>query len=475
MTDHAKIRQFVDTNGRRFVDTLKEACSFPSISAEGLGLEQMSGWLEDRLKGMGATVTRLEVAGAPPALLGEFAEAGGAPGGTAGGGSGGSGGGGAGAGRTLMIYDHYDVQPVDPIDLWHSPPFEPAERDGRIFARGVSDNKGDLVARLCALETYREVVGELPFNVKFFVEGEEETGSLHFEQICRAHAERLQADHCVWEGWRIDHEGRPELVYGCKGLLYVELRCRMLTYDQHSSNACYIPSAAWHLLRAVASIKGADGRVAIAGFYDDALGPDPSDTPLLERLPFDEASELQRLGIMEFADGLTGMELRKALIYNPTANIAGFVTGYTVPGAAKTVLPAEALAKLDFRLVPNQDAADIARKIRRHLDDHGFRDVEMETIGEENPSRSPTDSVLGKAIESQAAAWWPLEPAVWPLMPATGPMYPVAHLLGIPICSPPGVTRPDSAIHAPNEQIRVDDFYDVIGYTTAYLSAYGEL
>ncbi len=418
---------------------------------------------------MGATVSRLEVAGAPPALLGEFR-------GTASrSGSSGSGSGSASdSGRTLMIYDHYDVQPVDPIDLWHSPPFEPAERDGRIFARGVADNKGDLVARLCALETYREVFGELPFNVKFFVEGEEETGSLHFEQICRAHADRLQADHCVWEGWRIDHEGRPELVYGCKGLLYVELRCRMLTYDQHSSNACYIPSAAWHLLRAVASVKGADDKVAIPGFYDDARGPQPEDAPLLERLPFDEAAELKRLGITAFADGLTGMELRKALIYNPTANIAGLVTGYTVPGAAKTVLPAEAMAKLDFRLVPDQDAGDIARKLRRHLDDNGFADVELETIGEENPSRSPTDSILGRAIESEAASWWPLEPAVWPLMPATGPMYPVARLLGIPICSPPGVTRPDSAIHAPNEQIRVDDFYDVIGYTAAYLSAYGE-
>src|SRR5437867_8279192 len=141
MTEHAKIRQFVETNGRRFVDTLKEACSFPSISAEGLGLEQMSDWLEDRFRGMGATVSRLEVAGAPPALLGEFrgtASASGSSG--SGSGSASDSGSGSASGRTLMIYDHYDVQPVDPIDLWHSPPFEPAERDGRIFARGVSDN-----------------------------------------------------------------------------------------------------------------------------------------------------------------------------------------------------------------------------------------------------------------------------------------------------------------------------------------------
>jgi acetylornithine deacetylase/succinyl-diaminopimelate desuccinylase-like protein len=460
MTDRLKIREFVEANGRRFVEALKEACAVPSISAEGLGLEQMSGWLESKLKDMGAEVSRLEVAGAPPALLGELPAAGTAAGSKA---------------RTLMIYDHYDVQPVDPIDLWDSPPFEPSERDGRVFARGVADNKGDLIARICALETYREVVGELPFNVKFFVEGEEETGSVHFEQICRAHADRLHADHCVWEGWRIDHDGRPELVYGCKGLLYIELRCRKLAYDQHSSNAVYMPSAAWRLLHALASIRGPEGRVAIEGFYDDALGPDPKDAALLEHLPFDEESELKRLGISSFAEGLTGIKLREALIYNPTANIAGFITGYTVPGAAKTVLPAEAMAKLDFRLVPDQDASDIARKLRRHLDQHGFTDIEMDVLGEENPSRSPTDSVLGKAIESAAAAWFPKDPGVWPLMPATGPMYPIARLLGIPICSPPGVTRPDSAIHAPNEQIRIDDFYDIIGYTTAYLEAYANL
>ena len=450
----SKIRNYVEDNGRRFVDTLKEACTWPSISTDALGVEQMAGWLESRLSQLGATVSRLTVPGAPPALLGEIAGAGG-PG-----------------SRTLMIYDHYDVQPVDPLNLWQTPPFEPAERDGRVFARGVADNKGDLVARLCAVEAYRETYGDLPFNVKFFVEGEEESGSVHFEAICREHADRLHADHCVWEGWRIDHEGRPELVYGCKGLLYIELRCRTLAYDQHSSNAVYAPSAAWHMLRALASLKDTAGRVVIGGFYDDALAPSQSEAALIENLPFDDTAELARLGISAFTDGLQGIDLRKALIYNPTANIAGFISGFTVPGATKTVLPATAIAKLDFRLVPDQDAGDIARKLRRHLDENGFADVEMEVLGEENPSRSPTDSALGRAIEQTAAQWWPRPPGVWPLMPATGPMYPVSRHLGIPICSPPGVTRPDSAIHAPNEQIRIDDFYDIIGYTVAYLEAY---
>ncbi len=456
MIHQGATREFVDAESKRFLDLLKEACSFPSVSAEGMGLAEMAVWLQDRLEAIGARVSRLQVPDAPPALLGEIP-------------------GPEGPGeRTLMIYDHYDVQPVDPIDLWDSPPFEPAERGGCLYARGVADNKGDLVARLCAIEAYRELVGELPFTVKFFVEGEEEVGSPHFRQICRTHEDLLGADHCVWEGWQLTLAGRPEVVYGCKGLLYLELACRMLSGDQHSSRAVYVPSAAWQLLAALASMRDAKGAIAIEGFHDHIVEPGPREAELLELLPFDEYAERERLGIERFVGDLSGRDLKHALLYAPTANVAGFLTGYTVPGGAKTVLPAEATAKMDLRLVPDQDAADIAEKLRRHLVKHGFSDVEVEVISGENPSRSPTDSLLGLAIEAQAAHWFQEAPTVWPLMPATGPMYPIAQGLGIPICSPPGVTRPDSRIHAPNENVRIQDFLDIVGYTVSYLEAYGQ-
>jgi acetylornithine deacetylase/succinyl-diaminopimelate desuccinylase-like protein len=461
MIQQGTIREFVDAESKRFLDLLREACSLPSISAEGRGLAEMAAWLEDRLEAIGARVSRLQVPGAPPALLGEIQ------------GSGGSGGPGGPGERTLMIYDHYDVQPVDPIDLWDSPPFEPEERGDRLYARGVADNKGDLVARLCAIEAYRELTGELPFAVKFFVEGEEEVGSPHFEQICRTYKEALGADHCVWEGWQLSHDGRPEVVYGCKGLLFLELRCRTLSGDQHSSRAVYAPSAAWRLVQALASMRDGEGRIAIEGFNDGIVQPGPREAELLDLLPFDEKAERERLGIDGFAGGLSGGNLKHALLYAPTANIAGILTGYTVPGAIKTVLPAEATAKMDLRLVPDQDVHDIAEKVRRHLAKHGFADVEVEFISGENPSRSPTDSLLGLAVETQAAHWFQEAPTVWPLMPATGPMHAIAQDLGIPICSPPGVSRPDSRIHAPNENIRIQDFLDIVGYTVSYLEAYG--
>lgn len=453
MANVEEIRKRVAANSDRFIATLEEACSIPSVSAEGQGLEEMAVWLEAKLAGLGARVSRLEVPDAPAALLGEI------PGGGDG---------------TLMIYDHYDVQPVDPIDLWETPPFEPSIRDGRIFARGSSDNKGDLVARLCALEVYRELIGDPPFDIKFFVEGEEETGSAHFEEICHRYADRLQADHCIWEGGWFDHEGRPIAYYGCKGLLYVELKCSLLTGDQHSSIAVRVPSAAWQLLKAIGSIKDEKGRIAIDGFHDDIVEPGARERELIEQIPFNENAELERLGIDSFLGGLKGTDLMYESLYAPTANIAGLISGYTVPGAAKTVLPAEAMAKMDFRLVPDQRADDIAEKLRRHLESNGFGDVEVDVISSENPSRSPMDTPLARAVEDSSAKWFPQPMTIYPWMVATGPMYPIAHGLGIPICSPPGVGRPDSRAHAPNENARLEDFIDIVGFTVAYLQTYGQ-
>lgn len=446
------IREAVSRGSAVYLEHLKQVCAIPSVSTEGRGLQEMTNWLENRLKELGASVTRLSVPGSPEALLGEIAGS---------------------ADRTLMIYDHYDVQPVDPLHLWDAPPFEPTEKDGKLFARGVADNKGDLIARLAALEVYQELFGELPFNIKFFIEGEEESGSPHFQQICNEFAPRLAGDDCVWEGGWFDLDGRPEMYYGCKGLLYLELSLQKLSGDQHSSIAVYAPSAAWELLKAVASFKDASGNICIEGFHDRVVAPGPRELQLLEKMPFNEQAQKQRLGISEFVQNLGGAELKKALLYSCTANIAGFVTGYTVPGGQKTVLPAAALAKVDFRLVPDQDGIEIAGLIRSHLRRHGFGHIEVKVLSSENPSRSPLDSRLGRAAEAAAAGWFSRPVTIYPYMWATGPMHPIAQGLGIPICSPPGVGRPDSNLHAPNEHIWIQDYFEIIGYTVAYLREYG--
>ncbi|HLF69449.1 MAG TPA: M20/M25/M40 family metallo-hydrolase [Actinomycetota bacterium] len=453
MLDLQKIRDHVEGNREKYIESLKEACRIPSVSTEGASFGAMADWVQARLEALGASVARLKVGESPEALLGVI------PGGGEG---------------TLMIYDHYDVQPVDPIELWDSDPFEPVERDGRIYARGAADNKGDLVARLCALEAYRELGDELPYTIKFFIEGEEENGSTHFEKICNEYAAELASDNCVWEGGWFDFDDRPHMYYGCKGLLYVELSVQRLSGDQHSSIAVYAPSAAWDLLRAIACLKDPDGNIVIDGFHDDIVPAGPRERAMLESLPFNEDAIKANLKIDAFNAGLTGEELKHDLLFKPTANIAGLISGYTVPGASKTVLPAEAMAKIDFRLVPDQDPEDLATKLRAHLDKNGFEHVDVRVLNGENPSRSTFDTALARAVEGTAARWFSQPTAVMPFMWATGPMHPLAQGLGIPICSPPGVGRPDSNLHAPNENARIADYLDIVGFTVAYLDAYGQ-
>ncbi|HET7482786.1 MAG TPA: M20/M25/M40 family metallo-hydrolase [Actinomycetota bacterium] len=446
-------REFVTDNADKYIGWLSELCSLPSLASEPEGLARAADWVETRLQEVGATTKRLTIDTAPDAIL---ATIGRGP-------------------RSVLIYDHYDVQPVDPIDLWRSDPFGPEIRDRIFFARGCADNKGDLVARIAALDAYRHLHGDLPITVKFLIEGEEEVGSRHFESLITRHGDELRADGCIWEGNGIDAKGRPAFVFGAKGLAYVELTYRGLTEDQHSALAAHTPSPVWHLVEALATLRSPDGRVLIDGFYDDVVAPTEDDLEMLRNIPFEEEAERTRLGIDAFVGNATGMDLVRRYYFEPTCNIAGIVAGFTVPGLSKTVLPKEALAKLDMRLVPNQDPHDIVEKLRKHLDARGFGDIHISGHSMEHPVRSPSDSLIGRAALEAATGVFDEEASVAPLMIATGPMYPVAHTLGIPTVSPGGVTRPESNIHAPNENIRVEDFLKIVEFTVAWMSRFADV
>ena len=249
---------------------------------------------------------------------------------------------------------------------------------------------------------------------------------------------------------------------------------RLIEEDQHSSLAVVTPIAEWRLIDALATQRDDSEHVLIDGFYDDVIPPSDADLALLEVYPFDEDAERKRLGVTSFVGDVSGVDLLRRLFFEPTCNLAGFVSGFTVAGTSKTVLPKEAMAKLDLRLVPNQDPYDIAEKVRRHLDERGFHDIDMRTFSMEHPVRSPSDSAIGRAAIAAATRIFEHEPAIAPMMIATGPMYPVAHTLGIPTVSPAGVCRPDSNIHAPNENCRVEDFLKIVEYTAAWIAAYAE-
>jgi acetylornithine deacetylase/succinyl-diaminopimelate desuccinylase-like protein len=373
--------------------------------------------------------------------------------------------------RTLLFYNHYDVQPPEPLDEWHSDPFAAEVRDGALFARGVADNKGNIAARIAAVDAYLAARGKLPCKVKFIIEGEEEIGSPSLPAFADANRDLVQADACVWEAGYADLEGRREIYLGVKGILYVELEARKAVSDWHSAYATIVPNAAWHLLRALQTLKDSDERVLIPGFYDAVRPPTEADREAMRRMPFDEHGRLAQLGIPAFNRGLTGMALLEEHLFQPTCNIAGIWSGYTGPGM-KTVLPHRATAKLDFRLAPDQDPHEVFDLLGRHLQEQGFGDINVHLLSAEHPARTPVDHPFARLVEQVTREVSGKEPVVYPLTPATGPMYALCARYGIPAAST-GVGHANSHVHAPDENILLDDFYMGIGQIAGIIEAFG--
>jgi acetylornithine deacetylase/succinyl-diaminopimelate desuccinylase-like protein len=430
---------YIEKNSRRFIDDLKELCSFPSISNHGLdAVAPARDWLAGRLSRFTDRVETLD-AGGMPALYAEV----------------------PGAGkRRILLYQHYDVQPVDPVNLWDSPPFEPLEKEGRIVARGVADDKADVMARIHALETLKEL-GEVPVTLRFLVEGEEEIGSKTFERIAHDHADKLNADGCLWEsGTSFDDAGRPTIQFGCRGLLYINLRVKMLDFDQHSGFASIYPSAAMYLVGALSSLRDQDMNIKVDGFYDRAVKPTAADRAMMAKIDPEVDKRRRLVGFERLVRDPKPESAIEQMLFLPTCNIAGITTGYQGPGS-KTVLPAEATAKLDFRLIPDQDPNDVLDLLRKHFDRNGFEKVEILAGEGERPARSDPGSGIAKSVIACVGDMYG-EPVLWPFMPATGPMHPVVSDLGIPTVLPVGVGRPDNRIHAPNENIHAADYINTV-------------
>ena len=426
----------IRANAARYVDELKALVRLPTVSAQRSAIDETAAAVLARAKKAGVAAEALRVDGGPPTIVGETGR----------------------GDRTLLVYDHYDVQPPDPLNEWQTPPFEPTERDGMLFARGVSDNKGNLMARLQAIESYRDTIGELPLRVRVLYEGEEEIGSEHLAAFVAKYGDRLRSDGCIWEAGYKDAAGRPTISLGLKGIAYFELRVRGPKQDVHSSQATIIPNPAWRLVWALATLKDANDRITIDGLWDHVRPATEGDVALLERLPFDEDGIRRIHGIDSFVRGLSGTPLKLKHFFEPTCTICGLTSGYSGPGS-KTVLPAVASAKLDFRLVPDLDPDLVARLLRAHLDKRGFRDVEVTPMHGERPSRWPADSAVSRAAIAACRDAYRTDPVVYPLMVGSGPMSQVCDALGIPVVGF-GAGNASSANHAPNENIALSDYVD---------------
>lgn len=425
-------------------ELLEQLCRQPSIAAQNRGIAEMASIVENLLSDAGFHTQRLQVEGAPPAIYGEL------------------------RGRspyTLLLYNHYDVQPEEPLDLWHSPPFEPTVRDGKLFARGVCDNKGEIAARLAAIRALRATSGELPITLRWIIEGEEEIGSPHFDAIAAKYASLLQADGALWEGTGFDEADRPELCLGTKGLLYVQLEVQGTNVDAHSGNAPILPSATWRLVQALATLKTPEGHVRIPGFYDAVLSPSQAQLEALAAQEDEDAQMLEMYGIKQFVDGLSGAALRERLSFQPTCNIAGLLSGYTGEGV-KTVLPARAMAKIDFRLVPNQDPQDIVAKLRAHLEAEGYNDIHVTVFGASEPVVTPIESSFVRRIATVAEAFAGKPVSITPISGGTLPLLgALSRHVGLPgLCAPGNAAYWGSGAHAPNEHIRLADLERAVRY-----------
>ena len=345
-------------------------------------------------------------------------------------------------------------------------------RDGKLYARGVSDDKGHITSRLFAIDALLAVTGDLPCNVKFVIEGEEETSSLHLHDFVHSNREKLAADACIWEFGRVDHREVPILDLGLRGICYVELSVETAKIDVHSGiGGSIFPNAAWRLVWALNAIKGADGKVRIPGFYDPVQPPTPRDIELMQAQP-DVVEEYQtRYGVKQFLNGLTGgVELRIAEIFEPTCTICGLTSGYQGPGS-KTVLPARASAKVDFRLVPDQTPQEVLAGLRAHLDAEGFSDIDVTLLGGESPARTDPDDPFVSLVVQSAEPVYGVPMQLVPMLGGSGPNHIFIEQLKLPIATA-GIGYPGTQAHAPNENVRLDLYLKGARHIARILSAF---
>ena len=434
MADYGKLDSYLERNLEGSLAELSRLVAQPSVGAQNWGLKECAALVGEMLRARGFDVQIMETAGAP-VVFGERKGR---------------------TDRTLLIYNHYDVQPPEPLELWESPPFEPSLREGKLYGRGVSDDKGHIAARLFAIDSILETEGDLPCNIKFIIEGEEETASKNLYQFVTDHQDVLSADACMWEFGGVDHTDTPVQYLGLRGICYVELTVDLLSTDVHSGlGGSIFPNAAWRLVWALNTLKDEHERILIPGFYDNIKEPTSRDVELLTALDDPTEDYKTRYGVPYFTKGLTGgVELKVEEIFSPTCTICGLTSGYQGPGS-KTVLPARASAKVDFRLIPDQDPKDILQKLRNHLDGQGFTDVEITDLGGDAPARTDPDHRFIQLVAKTAEEVYEVPQKLIPMSGGSGPNHPFVHVLGLPVATA-GLGYPDTKAHAPNENVRVD-------------------
>lgn len=444
--DMTKIWDYIDAHRDEYLALLEKFVNQPSVSAQNIGIREMAQLVKQTQEALGAESQLIETCKYP--IVSGYLD--------------------NGAERTLLLYNHYDVQPPEPLEKWHTDPFKATIVDGKLFARGSADNKGSMLSRYCAIDAYQKVYGKLPVNIRFLTEGGEEIGSPGLMDFIKEHPDRVAADGIIWEGGSKDiNDGPLQVALGIKGLCYVELRCHGAKNDMHSMNAAIVESPVWRLVWALSTLKDPQEHITIEGFNEAVVPPTKGDEEALASMHFDEKGMLEAIGMDHFVGGLTGMALKEKFLYQPALNICGIEAGYTGEGA-KTVLPNYAMAKLDFRICQGQTPEMVVELLRRHLDRHGFSDIEIVNYSNTVPYRGSVDSLIAKAVIQNVERVYGMPPTVYTCLAGSSGMGYFCNATGIPaVCF--GVYNDDSQPHAPNEYIFVEDYFKGIKLSACVL------
>ncbi len=453
MTDDTltQVLAHIDAAKDSYVTRVMDYVRHPSISAQDIGITEVGILLLKMLRELGLQAESIPTK-RHPMILGRWHGKPDAP--------------------TVILYGHYDVQPPEPLDLWLSPPFEPTIRNGRIWARGIGDNKGQHFAQLMAIEAHFAVTGSLPCNVIVLLEGEEEIGSPHIADFVHEHRAKLTADLVVTADGPLHTSGRPIVTFGVRGVASFELRAKTASRDMHSGNYGGVaPNAIWSLVHLLATMKNASGEITIEGLHDPIIQPTNAEREAAATLPLDLDGVMADLGLRHL-DAPADRPFYDRLMFHPTLTINGLHGGYGGAGG-KTVLPSQAIAKCDIRLVEAMTPEEVFARVADHVAKHA-PDVEFVPQGGMLPSKTSVESPFAPAVIAACRTGNGVEPLLFPVLGGSLPDYVFTKILGLPAFGTP-YANADEANHAPNENLTLECFHKGIRTGAALLSELGKI
>ena len=458
MTDLQEIFDYVDRHQQEFLEDLEDLCACRSASGDIEGLEAARKTAVRQMEQAGLNVVRVPVENGNAMIYGEL------------------------DGKkdyTVLFYNHYDVVEEGKKEKWiTSDPFRLEQIGDKLYARGVSDDKGPLLSRIHAVQSILNTRGSLPVHVKFLVEGDEESASpsmVRYQKEREGEFKELtRADICFWENGRRDKEGRPWARFGVRGACGFNLKVTTASLDVHGRMGATVPSASWRLVWALSTLKDRNERVAIEGFYDDVIRPSEADFEAIRNFPYEEEKVKKELGLKEFLCGATGEKLKERIYLEPSLSICGIEAGELFNGP-RGIVPHTAWARISFYLVADQDPDKIHDQLRKHLDKNGFQDVEIEYMGGSRAVKTSVDIPERKVLEETAELVYGKSMVLEPSQLGAGPAIVIRNAWSeIPIIGI-GPGNNSGNHHAPNENLILDDYIKSVKQIIAFLYGAAEL